>query len=120
MDEPVGVADGSSARSGIQLDANFAWTVILNVVLLFVLPACLIYGTFGLGACDGGRSCNSGRVVAGSVVLVAGLIGIFVLAIGLSVLLLLRRRFSFYLPILAAIAMLGCVEIAFKIAWYET
>lgn len=103
-------ADEGNARelTEKQSQLNYLWTVLLNVGLFFIAPVMLFVGLFGLGQakdqCHFAPSCIE-RVDALSIVLLGGLIGGFILAVGLSILLLRRGKLAFYAPIVAGVAM---------------
>lgn len=123
-DEGAAATDGVLARlssergvSDSRSRKNYVWTVILATGLLLFLFVLLAYGMWGLAVAELQCGCDAGPV--GSILLVAGLIGLFGLTLGLSFVLLVRRRTSFYIPILGGIAMLIYVEAAVRMSGFN-
>jgi len=123
MDQDAAEAAALLTRWGIkrgmtpkQLQMDGVATVLLDIGLIFHLLFLLFIGAQGLGVqgvvCD---TCD-GRIAIAGVVLVAGLLGTFVPSVAVSIVLHVRQRLAFYIPIIGWFAMTSCLVAAYVIA----
>jgi len=93
-----------------------AWTVALDICLLFLVPVLLFVGTFYLALATNVQLYESAQ--AGSVVLLWGVLGFFVLAVGLSIVFLAQGWRAFYIPLVGGILMIAACILACSISGY--
>ena len=92
------------------------WTVVLDIGVLLLLLVLLFTGTWNLDLAR--NQGHEERAVEGSIVLVWGLLGIFVLSVGMSIVFLFNGERAFYIPIVGGILMIAVCILASSMGGY--
>jgi hypothetical protein len=117
---PIPPADGDAAQDGSSTGStgDLVATMILNIGLPFWL---LFWSFFGMdfvmkaGNCAN-VSCDGGPFAIADALVRVGAWAVFVLSVVVSVVLLVRRRSAWYVPVAAGAVMVLCVFAAMLIA----
>lgn len=127
MDNDAAAAEALLARWGVkrgptekQLATNVLWTSLLDGGLIALLLVLLLIGAEFLSLqsihCGADPSCDGEQIAIASTVLVAGMLTVFVLAVGVSVVLLVRRRPAIYVPVIGGLVMIACAVTAIAVS----
>jgi hypothetical protein len=127
VDKDAAQAEALLARWGIkrgmsdkESEMNVLWTSLLDGGCLLLLALLLSIGAFAVStnglSCSRDLDCDPGRIVIAFVVLVGGTVAAFVLTVGVSVVLLVRRRPASAVPVAGGFAMCICFAAAMLIS----
>ncbi|WP_219815172.1 MULTISPECIES: DUF6264 family protein [unclassified Rathayibacter] len=94
------------------------WDVVLTIVLILVASAVtLLLSFFGLffamasDSCGGSSACDIGLIEGGMVLAAGGVWVPFLAAVVVSIVLLVRRRLAFWVPVAGLAVSFGCTLI---------
>ena len=95
---------------------NVLWTSILDSVLLLLLPIFILFGSQSIYARNAGCDDCDAQFATAFVVLTGGSVTAFLLTVGVSVLLLVRRTPATAVPVAGAFALVVCAVVSSIIA----